>query len=123
MGGPKDCVQVNDSSNRLAVTIVIRFQSVHAREITRYIARTGEPVHQSAWILHPLMHKRKEEACSRNLKTKKTMHRRGTGIIIRIAMSSIYEHCIIATRAVSPAIIAVFKIVGTAVPRQLFEQL
>ena len=123
MGSRKDCVQVNDSSNRLAVTIAIRLQSVHTREITRYIARTGEPVHQSTWILHPLMHKRKEEARSHNLKTKKTMHRRGTGIVICIAMSSIYEHCIIVTRAVSPAIIAIFKIVGTAVPHQLFEQL
>ena len=110
MGGPKDCVQVNDSSNRLAVTIAIRLQSVHARDVTRYIARTGEPMHQSARILHPLMHKRKEEVRSRNLKIKKTMRRRGTGIVIHIAMSSIYEHRIIATRAVSPAINSMYTL-------------
>ena len=96
MSSPKDCVQVNDSSNRLVIMIVIRLQSVHTYDITRYITRMGEPMHQSTWILHPLMHKKKEEVCLCNLKIKKPMHRRGISIVIHIAMSSIYEHCIIA---------------------------
>ena len=44
----------------------------------------------------PLCTKKKEEVCLCNLKIKKPMHRRGISIVIHIAMSSIYEHCIIA---------------------------
>ena len=77
-------VQVDDSSNRLAIMIAIRLQSVHACDITRYIARIGEPMYQSSQILHPLMHRRKEEVCSWNLKIKKLMCRRGISIIIHI---------------------------------------
>ena len=110
MGSPKDCVQVNDSSNRLAIMIVIRLQSVHACDITRYITRTGEPMHQSAQILHPLMHKRKEEVHLCNLKIKKPMHRRGIGIVICITMSSIYEQCIIVTRAISLVINSMYML-------------
>ena len=104
MGSPEDCVQMNDSSDRLAITFAIRLHSVHAHDIIRYIACTGEPVHQIAQIIHPIKHKRKEEVHLCNLRIKKPMGRSEAGVIICFVMSSIDEHHIIVTRIISPAI-------------------
>ena len=64
---PEDHVEMDNTHNRLTIVRMFWLDSIHACGITRHVSCTGEPMHQSGWIFHPIKGERKEQACSGNL--------------------------------------------------------